>query len=185
MGMRAKGSGFNLPEQTVGSVVLANGWQPYDANKLPELGYGKSLDVVTNLELEALAKTANGGPIKRPSDGKEVTSVIFVQNVGQNSEEKGHLPYHSGIGDMVAINVTPYSPATLMAKLNEIGGKHGIGRLDLVENRFTLLVHRLELTAAFIFKDSQGLLWTPTITLRVYVPPLKCKIDGVHFAFTT
>ncbi|GIS15292.1 MAG: hypothetical protein CM15mP117_07240 [Alphaproteobacteria bacterium] len=28
------------------------------------------------------------------------------------------------------------SPALLLARLNELGGKHGIGRLDLVENRF-------------------------------------------------
>ena len=39
-------------------------------------------------------------------------------------------------GDPIAINDTIMSPATLLARLNELGGKHGIGRLDLVENRF-------------------------------------------------
>ena len=39
-------------------------------------------------------------------------------------------------GDAVAINGEQLSPATLLARLNEIGGKHGIGRLDLVENRY-------------------------------------------------
>ena len=39
-------------------------------------------------------------------------------------------------GDAVSINGQAMSPATLLTKLNEIGGKHGIGRLDLVENRF-------------------------------------------------
>ena len=39
-------------------------------------------------------------------------------------------------GDPIAINDTMMSPATLLARLNELGGKHGIGRLDLVENRF-------------------------------------------------
>jgi argininosuccinate synthase len=39
-------------------------------------------------------------------------------------------------GDIVALNGEAMSPATLMAKLNELGGKHGIGRLDLVENRY-------------------------------------------------
>ena len=39
-------------------------------------------------------------------------------------------------GDAVAINGEGMSPATLLAKLNEIGKRHGIGRLDLVENRF-------------------------------------------------
>jgi argininosuccinate synthase len=39
-------------------------------------------------------------------------------------------------GDPVAINDQRMSPATLLTKLNELGGKHGIGRLDMVENRF-------------------------------------------------
>src|SRR5471032_3115081 len=39
-------------------------------------------------------------------------------------------------GDAVAVNGETLSPALLLTKLNELGGKHGIGRLDLVENRF-------------------------------------------------
>ncbi|MFZ4553240.1 MAG: argininosuccinate synthase [Betaproteobacteria bacterium] len=39
-------------------------------------------------------------------------------------------------GDLVSINGTAMAPHELLAKLNELGGKHGIGRLDLVENRY-------------------------------------------------
>ncbi|PJE27580.1 argininosuccinate synthase [Pseudooceanicola antarcticus] len=39
-------------------------------------------------------------------------------------------------GDAVAINGEAMSPATILTKLNELGKKHGIGRLDFVENRF-------------------------------------------------
>jgi argininosuccinate synthase len=39
-------------------------------------------------------------------------------------------------GDAIAVNGTKLSPAALLTKLNELGGKHGIGRLDLLENRF-------------------------------------------------
>ncbi|MSO72785.1 MAG: argininosuccinate synthase [Rhodospirillaceae bacterium] len=39
-------------------------------------------------------------------------------------------------GDAVAVNGERLSPAKLLAKLNELGGKHGVGRLDLVENRY-------------------------------------------------
>ena len=39
-------------------------------------------------------------------------------------------------GDAVAIDGEELSPAALLTRLNELGGKHGIGRLDLVENRF-------------------------------------------------
>lgn len=39
-------------------------------------------------------------------------------------------------GDIVALNGEKLSPATILAKLNEIGGANGIGRLDIVENRY-------------------------------------------------
>jgi len=39
-------------------------------------------------------------------------------------------------GDPVSINGQMMSPATLLAELNAIGGRHGIGRLDIVENRY-------------------------------------------------
>jgi argininosuccinate synthase len=39
-------------------------------------------------------------------------------------------------GDAIAVNGQALSPAALLTKLNELGGKHGIGRLDLLENRF-------------------------------------------------
>jgi argininosuccinate synthase len=39
-------------------------------------------------------------------------------------------------GDPVAIDGETLSPAALLTKLNELGGAHGIGRLDLVENRY-------------------------------------------------
>ncbi|RMH60967.1 MAG: argininosuccinate synthase, partial [Zetaproteobacteria bacterium] len=39
-------------------------------------------------------------------------------------------------GDIVAINGEPLKPDEVLARLNAIGGKHGIGRIDIVENRF-------------------------------------------------
>lgn len=39
-------------------------------------------------------------------------------------------------GDIIAINSRELSPADVLAELNRLGGKHGIGRLDLVENRY-------------------------------------------------
>ena len=82
--------------ENVGAIIMASGFTPYDASKLPHLGFGKSKDVVDQLGLEALAKSANGGAIKRPSDGKEVKSVVFIQCAGQRSDKDGELPYCSG-----------------------------------------------------------------------------------------
>lgn len=82
--------------ENFGSVIQASGFTPYDASQLPELGYGKSPDVIDQMGLEKLAKEANGGAIKRPSDGKEVQNVVFIQCAGQRSDKEGHLPYCSG-----------------------------------------------------------------------------------------
>ena len=93
--------------ENVGAIVQASGWKEFDASGLAYLG-SSNADVVSNMELEALAKAAGDGPIKRPSDGKEVKTVVFVQNAGQASKADGHLPYHSGIGDLVAIKQALY-----------------------------------------------------------------------------
>ena len=51
-----------------------------------------------------------------------------------NRAEKIELTYAQG--NIVAINGRKMSPATVLATLNRIGGKHGIGRTDIVENRY-------------------------------------------------
>jgi len=91
-----------------GSIIQASGFKPYDATQLPEFAYGKTPDVVDQLGLEALAKQANGGAIKRPSDGKEVKSVVFVQCAGQRSEKEGHLSYCSGHCCMTSVKQAMY-----------------------------------------------------------------------------
>jgi quinone-modifying oxidoreductase subunit QmoA len=81
----------------VGAVVLATGWDPYDMSKLDILGSGKVQNVITNMMLERLA--SEDGPTKgkiiRPSDGKEVKNIAFVQCAG--SRDENHLQYCSYI----------------------------------------------------------------------------------------
>ncbi len=50
--------------ETVGAIVVATGWRPYDATKLGHLGYGQSPDVVTSVEFEAML--ARGAATRRP-----------------------------------------------------------------------------------------------------------------------
>ena len=83
-----------VTEETVGAVVQATGFTTYDIARLPELGGGQA-NVVDQAGLEAMAKQANGGAIKR-ADGKEVKSVVFVQCAGQRDTTGTHLAYCSG-----------------------------------------------------------------------------------------
>ena len=91
-----------------GAIVQASGFTPYDANNLPEFSYGKNKDVVTQAELEALAIAADGGAIKRPSDGKEVQSVLFIQCAGQRSTKENHLQHCSGYCCSASIKQSMY-----------------------------------------------------------------------------
>ncbi len=89
-------SGENTETKKFGSIIQASGATAYDVSQLAKFGQGKSPDIIDQMGLETLAKQANGGAIKRPSDGKEVKNVVFVQCVGQRSTELGQLSYCSG-----------------------------------------------------------------------------------------
>ncbi|MCL5108562.1 MAG: FAD-dependent oxidoreductase [Chloroflexi bacterium] len=81
----------NSAELGAAAIVLATGWEPYDATKLGHLGYGVSPNVITGVELEAELK--NGGA--RLVNGRAPESVVFVQCAG--SRDENHLPYCSSV----------------------------------------------------------------------------------------
>ena len=83
-----------VTEETVGAIVQATGFTTYDIAKLPELGGGQP-HVVDQAGLETMAIAANGAAIRR-ADGKDVTSVVFLQCAGQRDDSGKHLPYCSG-----------------------------------------------------------------------------------------
>jgi len=86
-------------EHRIGAIVLAAGWQPYDPDKLDEkLGFGASPNVITNVMFE---ENNNEGKITRPSDGKDVTNVAFLQCAGQRDPD--HLPYCSSVCCVTAL----------------------------------------------------------------------------------
>ncbi len=80
-----------------GAIIWATGWQPYDARKLDVYSYGRSPDVINNVEMERLASHdgPTGGKILRPSNGEPVKRVALIQCAG--SRDNNHLPYCSRI----------------------------------------------------------------------------------------
>lgn len=92
----------------VGSIVWATGWEPYDANRIDNLGFGQYDNIITNMMMERLA-SPNGptkGKIVRPSDDKEPQSIAFVQCAG--SRDENHLPYCSYICCMASLKQATY-----------------------------------------------------------------------------
>ena len=68
----------------VGAVIIATGFDLFDASKRPDLGYGRYDNVLTGLALERLLSTAGptGGRVVRRSDGKIPRKIAFIQCVG-------------------------------------------------------------------------------------------------------
>jgi quinone-modifying oxidoreductase, subunit QmoB len=95
-------NGVSMTERA-GSVIQATGWKPYDAAKLDHLGYGKYPNVITNVQMEEMAK---GGKITRPSDGREAKNVLFIQCAG--SRDENHLPYCSSVCCLVSLKQATY-----------------------------------------------------------------------------
>jgi quinone-modifying oxidoreductase subunit QmoA len=92
----------------VGAIVWAAGWEPYDASNVEYYGFGEYENVITNVMLERLA-SFNGpteGKILRPSDGKTVKTVAFIQCAG--SRDENHLPYCSGICCLASMKQATY-----------------------------------------------------------------------------
>ena len=85
-------------EDKFGAVVVATGYDLFDAGVYGEYGGGRFKDVITGLQLERLISPAGptGGHIKRPSDGQEPKNVVFIQCVGSRDIEKG-VPYCSNV----------------------------------------------------------------------------------------
>ncbi|MDH3512823.1 MAG: CoB--CoM heterodisulfide reductase iron-sulfur subunit A family protein [Gammaproteobacteria bacterium] len=90
------------------SIVMATGWQPYDASKLERMQFGALPNVITNVMMERLAATdgPTAGEITRPSDGRKVETVVFVQCAGSRDQE--HLPYCSSVCCLASLKQANY-----------------------------------------------------------------------------
>ena len=86
-------------EEAVGAIVVATGFQLYSIGReqpeglkgYGEYGYGEVPDVIDGLQFERLASASGptSGAIRRPSDGKEPKTVVFVHCVGSRDPDKG------------------------------------------------------------------------------------------------
>ncbi len=119
-------------------------WDLTSRTKLIEFAEAHQIPVAKDKRGEAPFST-DANLLHTSSEGKvlenpweEVPPHVFSRTVAP--EDAPDTPQRVTIafehGDAVAVDGEPLSPAALLARLNELGRAHGIGRLDLVENRF-------------------------------------------------
>lgn len=89
-----------------------------------------------SVDANLLHTSSEGKALEDPA--QECPDFVYQRTV--KPEDAPDAPEYVTIaferGDPIAINGEELSPAALLARLNELGGKHGIGQLDLLENRF-------------------------------------------------
>jgi len=77
-----------------------------------------------------------GGELEDPANEPGPHSYLLCVRPEDAPNEPEYVTIDFLAGNPVAVNGEKMSPATIIRTLNKLGGKHGVGRLDMVENRF-------------------------------------------------
>ncbi|GHG15875.1 argininosuccinate synthase [Paracoccus sp. KCTC 42845] len=106
-----------------------------EQNQIP-IAKDKRGEAPFSVDANLLHTSSEGKALENPAEA--APDYVYQRTV--NPEDAPDAPEFIEVtferGDAVAINGEALSPATILTRLNELGGKHGIGRLDFVENRF-------------------------------------------------
>ena len=106
-----------------------------EANQIP-IAKDKRGEAPFSVDANLLHTSSEGKALEDPA--VQAPEYVYQRTVAP--EDAPDAPEYIEVsferGDATAINGEAMSPATILTKLNELGGKHGIGRLDFVENRF-------------------------------------------------
>ncbi len=106
----------------VGSIILAPGFEPFDATLKSEYGYGRFKNVVTSIEFERILSASGpyGGLVLRPSDGEIPKRVAFIQCVGSRDYQLGNSYCSSACcmyGMKEAVIAKEHSPIQMAASI--------------------------------------------------------------------
>ena len=106
-----------------------------EANQIP-ITKDKRGEAPFSVDANLLHTSSEGKVLENPAD--EAPDYVYQRTV--HPEDAPDTPEYVEVGfergDAVSIDGATLSPAGLLTRLNELGGRHGIGRLDLVEGRF-------------------------------------------------
>ncbi len=128
-------------------IKVISPWREWDLNSRTKLiNYAEAHQISVpkdkrgeapfSVDANLLHISAEGKVLENPNIPAE--EYVFSRTVDPSNapDQAEEIKIEFAAGDPVAINGIKMSPASLLSLLNEFGGKHGIGRLDLVENRF-------------------------------------------------
>ncbi len=134
-------------------ITVIAPWREWDLNSREKLiAYAKKngieiaqkhLDENGNPAVSPYSMDANllhisyeGLHLENPNNEPEENMWLWTNSPENAPDEAEYITISYEKGDPIAINGEAMSPATLLKTLNDYGNKHGIGRLDIVENRY-------------------------------------------------
>jgi len=134
-------------------ITVIAPWREWDLNSREKLlSYAKEhgieiaqkhLDADGNPAVSPYSMDANllhisyeGLHLENPNNEPEEGMWLWTTSPENAPDEAEYITISYSKGDPIAINGEAMSPATLLKTLNDYGNKHGIGRLDIVENRY-------------------------------------------------
>jgi len=134
-------------------ITVIAPWREWDLNSREKLlAYArkhgikidqKHLDANGNPTVSPYSMDANllhisyeGLHLENPMNEPEESMWLWTNSPEKAPDQKEYITIGYKNGDPISINDKEMSPATLLRTLNEYGNKHGIGRVDIVENRF-------------------------------------------------
>jgi argininosuccinate synthase len=135
------------------TLTIIAPWREWDLNSREKLlAYAKNhgisidkkhLDANGNPAVSPYSMDANllhisyeGLHLEDPNAEPEDKMWLWTNSPENAPDKAEYIEIGYAHGDPVTLNGEALSPATMLKTLNEIGGKHGIGRIDIVENRF-------------------------------------------------
>ncbi len=89
-----------------------------------------------SMDANLLHISYEGGMLEDPAAEPEESMWLWSVSPEQAPDAAEYITLGYQNGDPITLNGDALSPATMLAELNRLGGKHGIGRVDIVENRF-------------------------------------------------
>ncbi len=106
-----------------------------EAHQIP-IAKDKRGEAPFSVDANLLHTSSEGKVLEDPAE--EAPDYVYQRTTDpeQAPEAAEHVEIGFERGDAVSIDGERMSPATLLARLNDLGGRHGIGRLDLVEGRY-------------------------------------------------
>ncbi len=128
------------------NIKIIAPWREWNLNSRESLmAYAKKYDIEVGEKKQKLPYSMDANLLHTSYEGGDLEDPNFEPNEKmwrlttapeRAPDEPEYLTITYQEGDIVAINENPLSPANTILYLNDIAGKHGIGRCDIVENRF-------------------------------------------------